>query len=27
MDSIFEYIEQTIKVEDLRWVSQEKRTQ
>ncbi len=25
VDSIFEYIEQTIKVEDLRWVSQEKR--
>ena len=25
-DSIFEYIEQTIKVEDLRWVSQEKRS-
>jgi C-terminal processing protease CtpA/Prc len=26
VDSIFEYIEQTIKVEDLRWVSQEKRS-
>jgi serine protease Do len=25
-DSIFEYIEQSIKVEDLRWVSQEKRS-
>jgi len=25
-DSVFEYIEQTIKVEDLRWVSQEKRS-
>ena len=25
VDSVFEYIEQTIKVEDLRWVSQEKR--
>lgn len=24
-DSVFEYIEQSIKVEDLRWVSQEKR--
>jgi len=26
VDSVFEYIEQTIKVEDLRWVSQEKRS-
>lgn len=26
VDSIFEYSEQTIKVEDLRWVSQEKRS-
>ena len=26
VDSIFEYIEQTIKMEDLRWVSQEKRS-
>ena len=25
VDSVFEYIEQTIKVEDLHWVSQEKR--
>jgi S1-C subfamily serine protease len=25
VDSVFEYMEQTIKVEDLRWVSQEKR--
>ena len=25
VDSVFEYIEQSIKVEDLRWVSQEKR--
>jgi hypothetical protein len=25
-DSVFEYIEQTIKVEDLRWVSQGKRS-
>lgn len=26
VDSVFEYIEQTIKVENLRWVSQEKRS-
>jgi PDZ domain-containing secreted protein len=26
VDSVFEYIEQKIKVEDLRWVSQEKRS-
>jgi len=26
VDSLFEYIEQTIKVEDLRWIAQEKRS-